>query len=183
MAKKMPMAGGQFHSLALRSDGRVWAWEDNSEGQLGDGTYTDRTVPVAVSGLSGVVAVAAGGDHSLAVTSVPTSWVLVEDREAQAGSTATLAAWLYSVNDAVANRQLDFSLEGTYVGSALTDASGRARVSTAVPSGTPGGFYPVNVTYGGAADLLPSSERGWLEVKQSATTLFVPDGAAPSPRP
>ena len=28
------------HSLALRSDGTVWAWGDNSAGQLGRGTVT-----------------------------------------------------------------------------------------------------------------------------------------------
>jgi alpha-tubulin suppressor-like RCC1 family protein len=58
-------AGGNF-SLALRSDGTVVAWGENSHGQLGDGTTQNRNVPVPVSGLGEVVAIAAGRYFSLA---------------------------------------------------------------------------------------------------------------------
>ena len=50
------IAGGGYHSLALKYDGTVVAWGDNSAGQT--------NVP---AGLSNVVAVAAGGFHSLAL--------------------------------------------------------------------------------------------------------------------
>src|SRR4051794_33571461 len=43
------------------------AWGLNERGQLGNGTYTDSPVPVRVSSLSNVVAVAGGADHSLAL--------------------------------------------------------------------------------------------------------------------
>ena len=66
-------AGGN-HSLALKSDGTVYAWGWNQFGQLGDGTMTDRTTPVQVSGLSGVTAISAGGNHSLALKSDGTVW-------------------------------------------------------------------------------------------------------------
>ena len=39
-----------FHSLALKSDGTVWAWGWNAYGQLGDGTTVDRWQPVQVAG-------------------------------------------------------------------------------------------------------------------------------------
>ena len=35
----MSAAGGRDHGLALLSDGTVWAWGDNTYGQVGDGTY------------------------------------------------------------------------------------------------------------------------------------------------
>jgi alpha-tubulin suppressor-like RCC1 family protein len=58
---------GSFHSLALKTDGTVWAWGANSEdGQLGDGTKTDRNSPVQVQNLSGVQDISGGGRHSLA---------------------------------------------------------------------------------------------------------------------
>ena len=67
-------ATGAEHFLALRADGTVWAWGHNQQGQLGDGTTTDRLGPVRVSGLSGVRAVAAGAYHSLAVKADGTVW-------------------------------------------------------------------------------------------------------------
>ena len=54
------------HLLALLDDDTVWAWGDNSDGKLGDGTTTDRLRPVQVidpgdvtGSLAGVVALAA----------------------------------------------------------------------------------------------------------------------------
>ncbi|MBN8457580.1 MAG: RCC1 repeat-containing protein [Verrucomicrobia bacterium] len=69
------VAAGLSHSLALCTDGTVAAWGYNGSGQLGDKTNTNRSVPVAVTvvgyALAGktVKAVAAGGDHSLALCS------------------------------------------------------------------------------------------------------------------
>jgi hypothetical protein len=63
------VAGSGQHSLAVRSDGTVWAWGYNYFGQLGNGTNTNSNVPVQVSGLTGAVAVAGGDFHSLALRS------------------------------------------------------------------------------------------------------------------
>lgn len=48
------VASGGHHCLALEADGSVQAWGRNASGQLGNGTATDSTVPVTVSGLTGV---------------------------------------------------------------------------------------------------------------------------------
>jgi len=42
------IAGGGYHSLALKNDGTVWAWGYNGNGRLGDGTTTDKYTPVQV---------------------------------------------------------------------------------------------------------------------------------------
>ena len=65
------VSAGDSHALALTSSGQVWAWGANLFGQLGNGTTADSDVPVAVTPPPGVVfdAVAAGGDHSLALAS------------------------------------------------------------------------------------------------------------------
>jgi alpha-tubulin suppressor-like RCC1 family protein len=60
-------AGESYHTLALLSNGTVMAWGKNSDGELGDGTHTDRHKPVAVAGLTGVASVSAGYFDSLAV--------------------------------------------------------------------------------------------------------------------
>lgn len=61
--------------MALKDDGTVWAWGYNYVGQLGDGSTTNRTVPVRVSYLSAMVAIDASGDHSIALKSDGTVWV------------------------------------------------------------------------------------------------------------
>jgi alpha-tubulin suppressor-like RCC1 family protein len=69
------VAAGGLHSLMLDSDGTVWTWGENSSGQLGDGTTTDRATPVQVKGPGGVevlddvTAISAGASFSLAIRS------------------------------------------------------------------------------------------------------------------
>ncbi|MEO8524428.1 MAG: hypothetical protein ABI460_06890 [Caldimonas sp.] len=54
------LADGSGHSLAIRSNGDLFAWGDNSSGQLGDGTTQRATVPQRVPGLAPVRSAAAG---------------------------------------------------------------------------------------------------------------------------
>jgi alpha-tubulin suppressor-like RCC1 family protein len=64
------VSGGDSHGLALTSTGSVLAWGYNGNGQLGNGTTTDSSTPVAVSLAAGttIAAVRGGGFHSLALT-------------------------------------------------------------------------------------------------------------------
>ena len=57
------IAGGQGHSLAVKTDGTVWTWGSNFNGQLGNGTTTDSSTPVQVLGLTGITGITgiAGG--------------------------------------------------------------------------------------------------------------------------
>ncbi|EGW41825.1 cell wall-binding repeat-containing protein [Desulfosporosinus sp. OT] len=60
---------GWTHCLALKSDGGVWAWGDNSQSILGTGSADAYcAVPTQVKGLSGVTAISAGNQFSLAMT-------------------------------------------------------------------------------------------------------------------
>ena len=46
------IAGGYVHSLAETTGGTVWAWGNNSLGQLGDGTTFTGPLPEPVSGVT-----------------------------------------------------------------------------------------------------------------------------------
>jgi len=61
------IAAGETHTVALKSDGTVWAWGNNSDGQLGNGSTTQSPVPVQVSNLTKMIAIAAGGSHTIAL--------------------------------------------------------------------------------------------------------------------
>ncbi len=83
------VSAGWDHSLALKSDGTVWAWGSNHCGQLGDGTTTKRLTPVQVSGLTNVVAVSAGNTNSLALKQDGTVWAWGSNEYGQLGDGTT----------------------------------------------------------------------------------------------
>jgi alpha-tubulin suppressor-like RCC1 family protein len=121
------VAAGGFHSLALRADGSVLAWGEDGSGQLGDGgTHTNQPTPVAVSGLgagSGVVAVAGGTRHSLAIR-----------------SDGSVLAWGYNFygqlgdGGAPVNRTVPVAVSGLGAGSGVVDVDGGDNHSLAVRS-------------------------------------------------
>jgi alpha-tubulin suppressor-like RCC1 family protein len=69
LSNVVAIAGGSYYSLALKSDGTVWGWGGNAQGQLGDGSTTQRLSPTQASSLSSITSVAAGNSFSLAVGS------------------------------------------------------------------------------------------------------------------
>jgi alpha-tubulin suppressor-like RCC1 family protein len=86
------VAAGGNHSLALKSDGTLLAWGLDNTGQLGDGPVDiGKSTPVAVLNATNVIAIAAGGNHSLALKSDGTvlSWGL--DSLGQLGNDSAIA--------------------------------------------------------------------------------------------
>jgi alpha-tubulin suppressor-like RCC1 family protein len=77
------------HTVYLKTDGTVWAWGNNSNGQLGDGTTTQSTSPVQVSGLSNVTAIAAGATHTVALKTDGTVWAWGDNSNGQLGNGTT----------------------------------------------------------------------------------------------
>jgi alpha-tubulin suppressor-like RCC1 family protein len=60
------ITAGAYHTCARLSNGSVKCWGRNASGQLGDGTTTNRSVPVVVKRLAGATSIGAGAAHTCA---------------------------------------------------------------------------------------------------------------------
>ncbi len=67
------VAAGSATSYALKADGTVWSWGDNSMSQTGTGTSS--LVPLQVPGLSDIAQIAAGWYHAMALARDGSLWV------------------------------------------------------------------------------------------------------------
>jgi alpha-tubulin suppressor-like RCC1 family protein len=64
--KPIAVAAGGGHTCILRESGKVACWGRNDQGQLGDGSTTDRSSPVAVANVQDIVELALGDSHTCA---------------------------------------------------------------------------------------------------------------------
>ncbi|MFD0894275.1 chitobiase/beta-hexosaminidase C-terminal domain-containing protein [Luteolibacter ambystomatis] len=96
------VSAGASHTLALDKFGRVWAWGNNAKGQLGDNTTTSRgyagmvRTPDNSTNLSGIVAIAAGGEDgdgfSLAIADDGTVYSWGSNTHSQLGTPSSGSA-------------------------------------------------------------------------------------------
>lgn len=119
----MNVSVGGFHGAVLKTDGSIWSFGFNGNGQLGDGTTAVRATPVLINAPGDTVQVACSANHTMALS-----------RNGE--------LWAWGAND---RGQLG---DGTWVGK-LT----RVRVGTALYKGIAAGAFhsigiaPNNVVY------------------------------------
>ena len=91
---------GNFYTCALKSNGTVFCWGQNSAGELGDGSNSDRYTPVQVKSadgagyLTGVSQLAAGSYHVCALKSDNTVFCWGNDDTGQLGNGSTTRSFL-----------------------------------------------------------------------------------------
>jgi alpha-tubulin suppressor-like RCC1 family protein len=115
------VSGGYRYTLALETDGTVWAWGLNGDGQLGLGDVADRSVPTQIPSLSGIVAIAAGLASSYAVTASGRVYAWGADESGELGigtantpsSTPVLSTGLSNVISVAAGAMFALALTGT----------------------------------------------------------------------
>jgi len=140
------VAAGGYHSLALCSDGTVVAWGSNGDGELGNNSTTDSSVPVLVTKtgvLAGktVVALAAGTSNSMALVALPNSSNLSNLTLSSGTLSPTFAAATISYTASVSNATSSVTVTPT-----LTDATATIKVNgTTVASGTASGAISLSV--------------------------------------
>ena len=80
----LAVAAGDSHTVAVKSDGTLWAWGYNYYGQLGDGTRQQASSPVQIGTATNWQAVAAG---------YATRWRSRATARSGPGATTTMASW------------------------------------------------------------------------------------------
>jgi alpha-tubulin suppressor-like RCC1 family protein len=80
---------GGAHTLAIKTDGTLWAWGAGTSGQLGEGATTSRSSPVQVGSLTTWSAIAAGGVSSHAIKTDGTLWGWGNNGSGQLGDGTT----------------------------------------------------------------------------------------------
>ncbi|WP_179136313.1 fibronectin type III domain-containing protein [Paenibacillus sp. 32352] len=81
------VTGGVNYTAALKSDGTVWSWGGNQYGQLGNNnSNVPSLIPVQATNLSGVISIAAGLGHTLALKGDGTVWGWGYNYDGQVGN-------------------------------------------------------------------------------------------------
>jgi alpha-tubulin suppressor-like RCC1 family protein len=65
---------GLNHTVVVKTDGTLWAWGNNTYGQLGDGSTNQRINPIQIGSDTNWTVAVAGWDHTLALKSDGTLW-------------------------------------------------------------------------------------------------------------
>ena len=83
----LSVSAGDCHTMAIKTDGNLWSCGDNSSGQLGDGTESDRYSFVKV--MDDVLSVSAGRFHTVAIKADGSLWSWGRNSSGQLGDGTT----------------------------------------------------------------------------------------------
>ena len=162
------IATGWTHTCAVTILGAVQCWGGNDHGQLGNGTTTQSTTPVPVSGLSsGIVAIATGSYFSCAVTDGGAVLCWGDNTFRQLGNGSSTDSSIPVPVNGLSSGVIAISA-GIYHACALTNTGtvqcwGAQRTSTSnVAAISAGGSHTCAITDAGAAQCWGSNYKGQL---------------------
>lgn len=89
----LSVSNGNSHTMALKSDGTLWAWGNNGNGQLGDGSNADKHTREQIGLDNRWVSVVAGSGHTVALKCDGTLWAWGSNGNGQLGDGTTADKW------------------------------------------------------------------------------------------
>jgi alpha-tubulin suppressor-like RCC1 family protein len=150
------VAAGAAFGVALKADGTVWTWGLNEQGQLGDGTLSNKQVPQQVPNLTAITQIRAGIGHVLALASDGTVWAWGANDKGQVG-----VEWSHAVTSPTKVSEL----------SGVTQVSAGNEFSLAVgPNGTVLGWGDNHLGQLGSGDEFDSAY--WLVPARDLTKVI-----------
>jgi alpha-tubulin suppressor-like RCC1 family protein len=158
--------GGDQHAYALDASGKVWAWGDNTNHNLGNGTASSScALPVTISGgtqLKGIKMIASGDTHGLALDSSGQVWSWGGDwGPGQLGQGTTFITNAYASRVVAVNNFAATGASGPWITNAVYIAAGQASSTVVLSDGSVVSF--------GAYGLYPGSVCGANTVLFSGT--------------
>lgn len=82
------ISSGNDYTLATKTDGTLWGWGINEDGQLGDGTTTNRATPTPIA-ISGIWKIATAYNHTVVIKTDGTLWAWGNNQFGQVGDGTT----------------------------------------------------------------------------------------------
>ena len=147
----------------------------------GTGTATKAyLIPTSASGTETITASYAGDANTNASTGTgtltiakPATAITVAAVSGAPGQSVTLSATLKAGSVLLNNKTLTFKVDSTTVGTAVTNASGVATKTFAIPAAEAAGAHTITVSFAGDTSDGASTGTGTLTVTKAATTLTV----------
>ena len=90
-SKWIAISGGDSHVLGIKLDSTLWAWGENSNGQLGDGTFNTSQTPILISSAKWK-SISAGNQYSMAIKADGTLWTWGFNYFGQLGNGASMVS-------------------------------------------------------------------------------------------
>ncbi len=181
-ADKAPLAA---EPLSVKVDGNVvgttYSWWGNGNAVFRldlDATYTKGSHTVEFDFAGDANNNPSSGSGTLTINNADTA-VQLSSTSAKYGESKNLVGTLVRKSDgtAVAGETLTFKLDGTVIGTAVTDGGGNAALAYTVPDTLALGTHKLRAEFAGDTELNPSSAGANLVIRQTSTTTTLADNA------
>jgi Secretion system C-terminal sorting domain/Regulator of chromosome condensation (RCC1) repeat len=84
------ISSGSFHTCAIKTDNTLWTWGKNNVGQLGDGTFVQKTIPTQIGTDQNWSSVSSGYTYTMCVKTNGTLWAWGDNTYGQLGNNSIL---------------------------------------------------------------------------------------------
>jgi alpha-tubulin suppressor-like RCC1 family protein len=128
------ISAGLSYTVALKSDGTLWAWGNGGNGQHGDGTTANKNSPTKIGATTNWSAIAAGGWHTVALRSDGTLWGSGSNYHGQFGDGTTAEKYIFVQETTAATNWSAISAGGYHT---VAIKSESAPTPTPTPTATP----------------------------------------------